>query len=171
MVFMSIENEENLTSNNLEDLIKQKISAYIGVPIDPVSFTQIEKYFSGDSLLVDNFPLKEIQSLTIGDLELNNNDYTIDSDAGLIYFKNDYTGFLILNYTCGLSDAQIELYITPLVQEMLDYESDVGWTKNASSIKEGDVQINLDTSISKGALIQKSLDNLKYMFNTYARMI
>ena len=54
---------------------------------------------------------------------------------------------------------------------MVDYELDTGWTKNASSIKEGDVQINIDTSIGKGALIQKTLDDLKNQFNTYMRMI
>ena len=53
----------------------------------------------------------------------------------------------------------------------MEYENDSGWTKNASSIKEGDVQINLDTSIGKGALIQKNLDDLKNRFNTYMRMI
>ena len=63
------------------------------------------------------------------------------------------------------------MYIDPLVDEILEYDLDVGWTKNASSIKEGDVQINLDTSIGKGALIQNKLDDLKSMFNMYMRMI
>ena len=163
-----MENEEN---NELKELIKKKISAYIGVPIDSTSFTQIEKYFSGDTLLVDNFPINKITNLTIGGEELTSNDYTVDSETGLIYFKHQYNGFLILNYTCCLSDSQISMFIDPLVEDMMEYELDTGWTKNASSIKEGDVQINLDTSIGKGALIQKNLDDLKYMFNTYARMI
>ena len=57
------------------------------------------------------------------------------------------------------------------MNDIIEYENDSGWTKNASSIKEGDVQINLDTSIGKGALIQKNLDDLKNRFNTYMRMI
>ena len=163
-----------MESEELEDLreiIKKKISAYIGVPIDPKSFTQIEKSFKGNSLIVDNFPISEINSLQIGNFNLTDEDYVLDKDSGLIYFKNNYSGFLVLEYTCCLSETQIDMYIDPLVDDMVEYELDTGWTKNASSIKEGDIQINIDTSIGKGALIQKSLDDLKYIFNSYARMI
>lgn len=166
--------EDSTTSDELEDLkklIKNKISAYINVPLDPTSFTQIDRHFSGDSLIVDNFPIKSIDKLTIGGSELTSEDYIIDYEASLIYFKKEYSGFLILEYTCCLSESQFDLYIEPLIKDMVDYELDTGWTKNASSIKEGDVQINLDTSIGKGALIQKNLDDLKNQFNTYMRMI
>ena len=157
--------------NQLKTSIKHRISAHVGVPITPTSFTQVEKKFNGDSLIVDNYPVREIHSIKIGNEKLNNKDYTLDKDAGLIYFKRHYHGFLVLKYICCISDEQMLMYINPLVDEILEYDLDVGWTKNASSIKEGDVQINLDTSIGKGALIQKKLDDLKSMFNMYMRMI
>lgn len=161
--------EEEL--NKLKDSIKHRISAHVGVPITPTSFTQVEKKFHGDSLIVDNYPVREIHSIIIDDEKLNDNDYTLDKDAGLIYFKKHHQGFLVLKYICCISDEQMLMYIDPLVEEILEYDLDVGWTKNASSIKEGDVQINLDTSIGKGALIQNKLDDLKSMFNMYMRMI
>lgn len=161
----------NDESEDLREILKKKISAYIGVPLNPISFTQIEKYFSGESLIVNNYPIKEITDLTIGDMRLSSDDYIVDSETGLIYFKKEYEGLLILKYTCCLSDEQISMYIEPLVNDMVEYELDTGWRKNAASIKEGDVQINIDTSIGKGALIQKNLDELKSMFNSYARMI
>ena len=163
---------DEITNAASRKLIIDKISAYIGVPVLPTSFTQIENNFNGESLIVDNYPIHSINELTVDNVKLKEGiDYNLDIDAGLIYFKKHVHGFLRLEYVSCLTESQIQMYINPLVQEMLDYESDNGWTKNASSIKEGDVQINLDTSIGKGALIQKKLDELKSMFNTYARMI
>lgn len=162
-------NEEiNSETNDLEDLIKQKISAYIGVPVTPTNFTQFEK-FDGETVFVETFPLTEVTSLTITNKEIS--DYVIDNKAGLIYLNQNYSGFLKLEYVAGLTEDEYSMYIEPLVNDIIEYENDSGWTKNASSIKEGDVQINLDTSIGKGALIQKNLDDLKNRFNTYMRMI
>lgn len=164
--------EEEITNLDRLDeskaLIIKKISAYIGVPILPTNFTQFEK-FDGETLHVNMFPIKEVTNLTIDNKSIS--DFIVDNQAGLIYFPQHYTGFLKLKYTACLTETDYSLYIEPLVEDMIEYETDSGWTKNASSISEGDVSISLDTSIGKGALIQKKLDNLKNMFNTYARMI
>lgn len=164
--------EENTTpSDELEDLnkvIENKISAYIGVPVKPTDTTQFEK-FDGETVFVETFPFIEVTSLTIDNQEIT--DYVIDKKAGLIYLTQNYSGFLKLNYVAGLTEEEYSMYIGPLVRDILEYENDSGWTKNASSIKEGDVQINLDTSIGKGALIQKNLDDLRNRFNTFMRMI
>ncbi len=161
--------EESINaSDNLEELIENKISAYIGVPVKPTKFTQFEK-FDGETVFVETFPFIEVTSLTIDNQAIT--DYVIDKKAGLIYLNHNYSGFLNLDYVAGLTEDEYSIYIKPLVNDMLEYENDSGWTKNASSIKEGDVQINLDTSMGKGALIQKTLDDLKNRFNTYMRMI
>ena len=161
-------NENEITENDSTVLIENKISAYIGVPVKPTSLTQFEK-FDGETVFVETFPFSDVNSLTINNKEIT--DYVIDKKSGLIYLTQDYSGFLKLEYTAGLTEEEYSLYIEPLVRDILEYENDNGWTKNASSIKEGDVQINLDTSIGKGALIQKNLDDLKNRFNTYMRMI
>ena len=54
---------------------------------------------------------------------------------------------------------------------MLEYNLDNSWDKNASSIKEGDITISYDTSIGKGALIQKTLNDLNNRYSTYIRML
>lgn len=153
-----------------KELIKKKISAYIGVPVTPTGFTQFEK-FDGETVLVETFPLQEVTCLTIDNKEIDISKLVIDKQAGLIYLNQNYNGFLKLEYTAGLTEDEYSMYIEPLVNDIIEYENDSGWTKNASSIKEGDVQINIDTSIGKGALIQKNLDNLKNQFNTYMGMI
>ncbi len=158
-------------SDDVEDLnklIENKISAYIGVPVKPTNFSQFEK-FDGETVFVETFPFIDVTSLTIDNKEIT--DYVIDKKAGLIYLTQNYSGFLKLDYVAGLTEDEYSIYIKPLVKDIVEYENDSGWTKNASSIKEGDVQINLDTSMGKGALIQKSLDDLKNRFNTYMRMI
>ena len=161
-------NEDEITENDPTDLIEKKISAYIGVPVKPTNCNQFEK-FDGETVLVETFPFTDVTRLTIDDKEIT--DYVIEKKAGLIYLNQSYAGFLKLDYVAGLTDDEYSLYIEPLVNDIIEYENDSGWTKNASSIKEGDVQINLDTSIGKGALIQKNLDDLKNRFNTYMRMI
>ena len=168
---MSEETIDASDNSELEEFIKQKISAYIGVPLTPREFTQLEHNFDDNVLIVDKYPIHEILSLKINNQELTDNDYILDSNSSIIYFNKHYNGLLLLEYTVCLSDEDIEMYITPLVKDMVDYELDTGWTKNASSIHEGDVSISIDTSIGKGALIQKNLDTLKSMFNSYARMI
>ena len=160
--------DTEITEETPTDLIENKISAYIGVPVKPTSCSQFER-FDGETVFVETFPFTEVKCLTIDNNEIT--DYIIDNKAGLIYLNQYYSGFLKLDYVAGLTEEEYSLYIEPLVKDMLEYENDSGWTKNASSIKEGDVQINLDTSIGKGALIQKNLDDLKNRFNTYMRMI
>ncbi|WP_458454179.1 hypothetical protein [Methanobrevibacter sp.] len=160
--------DTEITEETPIDLIEKKISAYIGVPVKSTDCSQFER-FDGETVFVETFPFTEVKCLTIDNKEIT--DYIIDNKAGLIYLNQYYQGFLKLDYVAGLTEDEYSLYIEPLVKDILEYENDSGWTKNASSIKEGDVQINLDTSIGKGALIQKNLDDLKNRFNTYMRMI
>lgn len=155
----------------LKESIKKRISSHIGVPVTPTSFKQIDANFHGKELIIDNYPVKSINLITINHHIIKKEDYVLDADAGIIYFKHKNHGFLIVEYICCISDEQMMMYIDPLVDEILEYDLDTGWTKNASSIKEGDVQINLDTSIGKGALIQNKLDDLKSMFSMYMRMM
>lgn len=163
-----------LSVEDLQSLImafEGKISQSIGIPINPISYTQIEKKFSGDSLIIDNIPIKEIHSLNIDGKCIHSCNYILDKDSGIIYFKNHYSGFLELKYISCVDDNLFDLYIQPLLLDMIEYHFDTAWNKDASSIKEGDVQINFDTSIGKGALIQKNLDELKNLFSAYCRMI
>ena len=74
-------------------------------------------------------------------------------------------------YSAGLTTQEYSTHIVPLIINMLEYNLDNSWDKNTSSIKEGDITISYDTSIGKGALIQKTLNDLNNRYSTYIRML
>ncbi len=169
-----IKEELDLSSddfNKLLELIKSQITQKIGVPLEPTSFTQVEKYFQGDVLIVDNFPIEEIHHFKIGSQNIRTNDYNIDYDTGIIYLNSIYTGFLRLEYTACISTNDYSMYILPLIYDMMEYHLDNGWNKNASSIKEGEITINYDTSLGNGAKIQNTLTDLEERYSSFCRMI
>lgn len=154
------------------EIVKSQINQGLDVPIEPVSFTQVENGFNDDKLLVDMFPIDEIHSLKIEDsILIEDKDYNIDYDDGILYFNRTYNGFLRLEYSAGLTTQEYSTHIVPLIINMLEYNLDNNWDKNASSIKEGDITISYDTSIGKGALIQKTLNDLNNRYSTYIRML
>ena len=86
----------------LLEVVKSQINQGLDVPIEPVSFTQVENGFNDDKLLVDMFPIDEIHSLKIGDsILIEDEDYNIDYDDGILYFNRTYNGFLRLEYSAG----------------------------------------------------------------------
>lgn len=54
---------------------------------------------------------------------------------------------------------------------MIEYENDNSWNKNASSIKENNVTVNYDTNLSKGALIQSMIQDLRNKYGCLVEMI
>ncbi|MDO5849306.1 MAG: hypothetical protein Q4P18_07210 [Methanobrevibacter sp.] len=156
---------------NLLKTIKADIVKTIGIPLQPTEKIQFEKTFSGLTLVADYYPIYEVNSLTINGNEISENDFTINSQEGIIYLDIPHNGFLKLEYTYCITDEQYSNLILPLILDMLEYSLDSAWDKNAASISEGDVSISLDTSLGKGSLIQKQLENLKEEFSTVGRMI
>ena len=162
--------EDELTT--IIENMEAQISQFIDIPIKPTSFTQIERNYNGNSIIIDRPPVKEIHSLHIDNECIQSSDYTLDHEAGILYLHQVHKGnFLRLQYISGLTNTAYELYILPLLLDMIDYNFDMNWVKDASSIKEGDVTVNFDTSVGKGALIQKKLEELRNQFRAYARMI
>lgn len=157
--------------SSLLELVKSQITQKIGVALEPTSFTQIEKNFSGNILIVDNFPINEIQNLQISKVHLTSNDYIIDYNSGIIYLNETYNGFLKIDYTACISTNDYSMYILPLIYDMMEYQLDTGWDKNASSISEGEVTINYDTSLGKGAKINNTLNDLEERYSAFCRMI
>lgn len=163
--------EDEEQYNALLKGIKLSIVQNIGVPITPTEFHEFERIQNCTVFLITNFPVHEIISLSIGEEELKEEEYTLDSFNGLIYFNNAQTGFLKLNLIAGLTSEQYDSLISPLILDMMEYQLDSGWDKNASSISEGDISVSFDTSVGKGALIQSALDDLKNQFSAVGRMI
>lgn len=161
-------NTENF--DDLLELVKSQINSR--VPIEPVEQKQSSMIRDTKCVLLDFFPVSSITSVYIGETEfVDGKNCYIDLPDGIIYFKEPKTGLFKASYKTGLPKEEYDKYIIPLIYDMLKYNLTDAWNKDASSIKEGDVSVNYDTSISLGALIQKRLDTLEAKFNTWVRMI
>lgn len=157
--------------NKLFELVKAQIAQKIGIPLEPTKFTQVERNFFDDIIILDYFPLDKIHHIKIGEEDLTTDDCIIDYSGGIIYLNNSIRGFLKLEYTSCISTNDYSMYILPLINDMIEYQLDTGWDKDASSIKEGEITITYDTSIGKGAKINDALNELKERYSAFCRMI
>lgn len=167
---MTDENLEETQGNSEEDLketLKKRLELELGLPLTPTLCKLMDNSFDDDLIMLQNFPVKSIKSLKIGEDILSEEDYVVDESKGIIYLKAHYSGFLYLEYDYCLSEAEF----MPLLDLMMEYESDNGWDKNASSIKENNVTVSYDTSLGKGAIIQNMINDLRLRYSVYVEMI
>lgn len=167
---MTDENLEETQGNSEEDLketLKKRLELELGLPLTPTLCKLMDNSFDDDLIMLQNFPVKSIKSLKIGEDTLSEDDYVVDESKGIIYLKKHYSGFLYLEYDYCLSENEF----MPLLDLMMEYESDNGWDKNASSIKENNVTISYDTSLGKGAIIQNMINDLRLRYSVYVEMI
>ena len=165
-----------MSDEDLELLLNQKkseIIAYTGLELNPTSHTELKRDFFDDQYMVDFYPVVSVTSCQVGSKTLTGDDYTCDSERGIFYFHSIVNGFLRLEYVSGVSSAVFDGKVKPLLFDMAKYmltssNSDVG---AMSSIKEGDVQVNYDTSTSLGGLIVSRLNNLKNMYSCRVKVI
>ena len=66
-----------------------------------------------------------------------------------------------MNYRSKETDTWINSNLKSLIMDMVLYSCQDSLIRDASSIKEGDVSINLTTNTGLGADITKRLDNLR----------
>lgn len=164
------ENISDGSSNDTSDLrevLKKRLELELGLPLTPKSSKKIEPHFDDEYILVENFPIQSITSLKIGNKIFNTEEYILDESKGIIYLKSQGSGLLCLEYTHGLTEDEYG----PLLDLMVEYETDTGWNKNASSIKENNVTVSYDTSMGKGARIQSMINDLKLKYSCYVEMV
>lgn len=149
-----------------EELIK-RLAVQTGLPLTPTPTKQIDRHFDSESIILDYYPLKEITTIKVDENCICLEECLIDEDSGLIYLPKKYTGTLFLEYTYCIPE---EAYM-PIIDLMIEYENDLSWDKDASSITEGGVTVSLNTSVGKGPLIQSMINDLRYRYNATARMI
>jgi hypothetical protein len=162
------------TTEEYEDLltiVKAQIEARLPLPLTPREYTQFMVLDHTLRVVLDFFPVTTINSITVDDEVIVTEEYRLDCNDGVLYLKNPLHGLLKVVYMIGLSEEDYTQYILPLILDMLKYNLSNGWDKDASSIKEGDVSVNYDTSLSLGALIQNRLNNLETRYGCYVRMI
>lgn len=167
---------QEFTDDELELLLTNIINELIGytnAPIKPVTHKRIIRDFKSDMLELDYYPVTQISSLTIGSKTLSNDEYVLDETLGILYLHSNLCGLLSCQYVCKVSDDVIDNVINPLVFDMIKYRLTTNFSSNGvmSSVKEGDVQVNYDTSTSLGNLIQSRINNLKSTYSIRIRVI
>ena len=162
------------TNEEYEDLltiVKAQIESRLPLPIQPKEYTQFMVLDHICRVVLDFFPVTTINSITIDDKVIVTEEYRLNCNDGVLYLKQPLHGLLRVAYMIGLSEEDYQQYILPLILDMLKYNLENGWDKDASSIKEGDVSVSYDTSLGLGALIQSRLNSLEAKYGCYVRMI
>jgi len=159
------------TLNNMIKAAELEITARTGLTLHESEYTQIDYYKYGQSFLFDYFPVISVQSIDINQEPVDWSKSEIDKPSGIIYLASNKAGILKTTYTAGLTDEEYETLVAPIILNLLDYSLDTGWDKNASSIKEGNVSVSIDSSLGKGALINSQIENLRNRFNITCRLI
>lgn len=152
-------------SDELKEKLKKRLELELGIPLNPITVKQYEPDFNNNVLILNSFPINEIENITINNKIID--DYFLMKDEGLIYFNENYHGKLYVEYTCCLEKSEYE----SLLDLMVEYETDTNLTKNITSISEGRRSLTYDTSLSDGALIQSLINELKNRYNCTIRMV
>lgn len=154
----SDEDLELLLTNTINEII-----GYTNLPINPISHKQIVRNFNSTLFELDYYPIKEISSLRIGSKILSDDDYILDDTLGILYFNTKGSGLLVVEYVSQLSNEFLSVNVTPLIVDIIRYRlsNDFSVDGVRTSIKEGDVSVNFDSSSSLGNLIQGRIANLK----------
>lgn len=152
------------SNDDLKETLKKRLELELGLPLTPKTVKQVDMRFNDEIILLDNFPVSEIKLIRIDSRELTSEDYMLLENEGTIYLNENCSGKLYVEYTYGLPE---EDYL-PLLDLMVEYETDTSWKKDASSISEKNVSISYDTSQGKGARIQSMIHDLR---NKYACVV
>ena len=167
---------EDYTDDNLRLLLTNiinELAGYTNAPINPITHKRIIRDFKSDMLELDYYPVVEISSLQVGSKTLSDDDYVLDESLGILYFHSLQSGLLSCQYVCRLSDTVIDNIINPLVFDMIKYRLTTNFSNTGvmTSVKEGDVQVNYDTSTSLGNLIQSRINNLKSTYSIRIKVL
>lgn len=154
-------------TDDLRETLKKRLELELGLPLTPKLMKQVDRDFDDSTIIVENFPVQKIKSLKIGKDTLTTDDYILVESEGIIYLNDNHNGLLYLEYCYGLDESEYG----PLLDLMVDYETDTSWTKDASSITEKNVSVSYDTSQGKGARIQSMIQDLRNKYSCVVDMI
>lgn len=164
---ISDDSSNDNSEDNLEQSLKNRLELELGLPLTPKFGKQVDQSFDDNTILIDDFPVQSIKTLKIGNKILGDEDYILNESEGCIYLKEHQRGFLYLEYCYGLAESEYK----PLLDLMVEYESDNSWNKDASSIKENNVAVSYDTSVGKGARIVGMIQDLRCKYSCRVEMI
>lgn len=168
LISNNIISSEEVDLSKYESLLEHqinKIASETGLELKPTPHTDVEFNFNWDSqdYNIKHYPVHEIHKVKVDNKCICPKDYILDKNNGRLRFlKKLHKGeALIIEYTSCESYSFINSKILPLAYDMVLFTLDQSPTKNASSVKEGDLSINYDTGTSFNALIVQRLNDLK----------
>ena len=168
---------EYLKTQNIEETDTEKLQTlhntylnYIlnetGIQIEETkTITDINtKKFNKKNYLINDYPITEIKEIKIDNKTIQQNQYLINLESGIIRWKTPQDGdTLKITYTKTIKTEtlqQIENLILNLITYQLTENPDI------QTIKEGDVSITYNTNNNLSNKIKEQLENLKNAQNT-----
>ena len=126
----------------------------------------------GPTLLLEFYPILSVDKITI-DGEVTSLDYKLDKESGIIYMNTPVVGDLEVEYTTGFTDEEYESIILPLLYDFICYNIyAVNHDGNEiSSVKEGEVSVNYDTSNTWYNKVYGRINRLKESYNCRCTML
>lgn len=165
----------SLTDEDLTLLYEYTINELemeLGVDITPKNHTDfISKLEFTQEILLDYYPVLKVNKLIIDGENINNEDYILDSEGGILYFKNRQYGNVRVDYTTGFNQREYDSYIKTLIYDMIIYNQDTDSLNNVISMTEGDTTLQYDNSSILSARINNKINNLRNSLNVRATMI
>lgn len=172
---------KSITLPTDEELLKiiniqfMKIQSETGRELKQTSHTDVELNFNSnfDSYNIKHYPVEEIHSIKIDNNYITDDMYVLDPINGKLKFLNKLpTGnTLIIEYTSKETDNFIKSKIIPLLYDMILFDLQEGYLKNASSITEKNVSISFNTNTSLNTTILTRLEKLKARKGSLTRML
>ncbi len=156
-----------MNNEDIREIMIKRLELELGLPLTPKAAKKIDKNFDDSVILLENFPVQEVVSIKIDNEKLCGHDFIVNESEGIVYLKSNHSGFLYVKYLYGLKEDEYN----PLIDLMIEYEMNNSLNKNVSSITENNVTVNYDTSLSKGALIQSMIQDLKSKYSCVVEMI
>ena len=156
-----------MNDEDLREIMIKRLELELGLPLTQKSAKKIEKNFDDSVIILEHFPLEDINSIKINGNNICHDNYFVNESQGIIYLDHADSGLLYVQYVYGLKPEEYD----PLIDLMIEYENDNSLNKDASSIKENNVTVNYDTSLGKGALIQSMIQDLRNKYSCVVEMI
>lgn len=155
----------SLSDDDLTYMIESTINEIMsktGLPINPVPHTHYTHSFKGASVQLNHYPIGEVKKITFKGETLAEEFYHISKDVGIIFFNRSLrNGPLEIEYTSQLPEDKVILEIQPLCFLMVLYRLTETENRDIVSIREGDINISYNPSVSMGARILEELNNLR----------
>ena len=145
------------------------MNGLIELDVNPVHRRQYESHFHYDTLRLNYYPVRKIASVKINGQPLHPERYHADYELGLIYFHEHISGDVEIKYLSGVNDDVFQSRIAPLIRDMVAYTltyNQLQLGDGVSSIKEGDVSVNYDTSNNRGNRINKRVEELRNHYSS-----